>query len=54
MVPGEVDEGVTVRVDVLVSVPVWPEREAASSEAPDERVVAELVSTSDTEEVMSL
>ena len=52
MVPGKIDEDVTVRVDVLVSVPVWTEREA-SSEAPDEMVEAELVPISDAEETMS-
>lgn len=53
MVPGKIDEEVTVRADVLVSVPVWTEREASSSVAPDEIVEAELVSISDAEETMS-
>lgn len=54
VLPGKIDEGFTVREDVLVLVPLWTEREAASSEAPDNRVVAEVVSTSDAEEVVSL
>lgn len=54
VLPGKIDEGFTVRVVVLVVVPMWTEREVASSEAPDNRVVTELVSTSDAEEVVSL
>lgn len=54
VLPGKIDEGFTLRVVVLVIVPVWTEREVASSEAPDNRVVTELVSTSDAEEVVSL